>query len=136
AFAPKPTDADHALADATIFLRDEVTRADITIDPADFQFLLDNPLTDEKKPCTVRWRNSVIDVTVPDVGIRSRGNLSRGAPRRSWKLDFNEFVPGRQFQSLEEMDLNGDNNDPTLLRRMLAHELLRRMGLPTSRTHF
>ncbi|MDK2973146.1 MAG: hypothetical protein PWP23_2901 [Candidatus Sumerlaeota bacterium] len=136
AFAPRPTDGDYALADENIFRRDEVTRCDITIDPADFQFLIDNPDTDEKKRCTIRWRNSVIDETVPDVGIRSRGNLSRGAPRRSWKLDFNEFVPGRDFQSLEEMDINGDYNDPTLLRRMLAHEFLRRMGLPASRTHY
>lgn len=136
AIVPTPTSGDWIEANNTIFLGNEVTVCRITMLPADFQFLVDNPETDEKKPCTVHWKNSVIDETVEMVGMRSRGNLSRGAPRRSWKLDFNEFVPGRQFHTLEEMDLNADYNDPTLLRRRLAHEFLHRMGLPSSRTHY
>jgi len=136
ALLPRPTEADYLEADQFIFRSNEVTVVEITIDPADLQFLYDNPENEEKKPCDVRWKNSATDEVITQVGIRSRGNLSRGAPRRSWKLDFNEFVLGRDFHKLEEMDLNGDNNDPTLLRRRMAHELLRRMGLPTPRTSY
>jgi len=136
ALAPTPTNGDWVEANNTIFLGNEVTVCQITMAPDDFQFLLENPQSDEKKPCSMRWKNSVIDETIDQVGMRSRGNLSRNSPRRSWKLDFNDLVPDRQFHTLEEMDLNGDYNDPTLLRRRMAHEFLRRMGLPVARTHY
>lgn len=130
-----PSGTDWQDANANIFLDQEVTRVDITIDPADLQFYLDNPQTDEVRSVTVRWHNSVIDETITDVGFRVRGNTSRNASRKSWKLEFREFVPDRTFHGLEEANLNGSNNDPTLIRSMVAWEMIRRMGIPGSRTH-
>lgn len=137
ALSPAPNDADYRLADANIFLQGEVTRAYVTIDPSDFQQLLDDPRADIDKNVTLRWVNSVLDETVTDVAFRPRGGgFTRDAVRKSWKLDFNDFVSGRSFYGLESINLNGDHNDPTLLRRRMAHEILRQMGLPTPRTHF
>lgn len=137
AITPPATGADYADANATVFLDGVVTRVDVTIDPADFQFLLDNPTLDDNKVATVRWRNGVIDETHTDVGFRPRGGqFTRTATRKSWKLDFNDLVPGRAFHGLESVDLNGEHNDPTFLRRRMAHEILRQMGLPAPRTHF
>jgi hypothetical protein len=135
-WSPTPRDADYLDAAAHIFLRDEVTHVDLTIAPADFQSLLDNPWSDDQKTATVRWRNSVIDTTLADVAVSVRGNLSRGAHRKSFKLDLNDLVPGRAFHGLEAINLNAEPNDPTLLRRMLAHEFLLRMNLPVSRIHY
>lgn len=136
AWTPTPTDADYIAANTNVFL-DEVARIDVTIDPAEFQDLLDNPRTDVEKPVTMRWRNSVIDETHEMVGFRPRGGrFTREAVRKSWKLDFNDFVPGRAFHGLESVDLNGDHNDPTFLRRRFSHTILRQMGLPSPRTHF
>ncbi len=132
----RPIDGDYQIQDEMIFRKDEVTVCRITLDPVDFQAMLDDPDSNEKRRATVRWQNSMVDQTLENVGIRPRGNLSRSAPRKSWKLDFNEFVPGRSLFGLEEIDLNGDNNDPTLLRRMLVHEFLQRLQLPVSRTHY
>ena len=136
-YTPPPTDADYVDASTNVFLDGEVTRVDVTIDPADFQAILDNPESDDEKPSTVHWHNSVIDETYTNVGFRARGGaFTRPATRKSWKLDFNEFVPGRAFHGLETVDLNGDHNDATFLRRRMAHEILRQMGLPSPRTHF
>ena len=122
-------------ANASVFLRDEVTRVDVTIDPQDLQDFLDNPQSDDFKVVTVRWRNSAIDEVHADVAFRIRGNTSRSAPRKSFKLDFRELVAGRDFHGLEEVNLNGSNNDPTIIRSMVAWEIVSRMGLPGSRTH-
>ncbi len=132
-----PTDFDYRDASENVFLGEEVTVVEVTMNPSDFQDILDNPESDNLKNCTVRWYNSVIDETLNDVGIRARGgNYTRGATRKSYLLDFNDFVPDRAFHGLEAADLNGDHNDPTMMRRRLAHEFLRRMGLPSPRTHY
>lgn len=132
-----PDTRDFNAAQEHIFLPDEVTEVYITLDPQDLQDILDDPFSDDLKVGTVRWKNSVIDEVIEDVGIRLRGgNFTRPATRKSWKLDINDFAIGRDFYGLESINLNGDHNDPTLLRRAMAHELLWRMGLPTSRTHY
>ncbi|MCC6547254.1 CotH kinase family protein [Candidatus Sumerlaeota bacterium] len=137
AYTPPPTSSEYDDASANVFLDGEVTRVDITIAPEDFQAILDDPESDEEKHATVRWRNSVIDETHTDVGFRARGGVfTRPATRKSWKIDFNDFVAGRSFHGLESVDLNGDHNDATFLRRRMAHEILRQMGLPSPRTHF
>jgi len=137
AWTPPPNDADYADAAANVFRDGEVTRVDVTVEPTDFADLLADPFADVDKNATIRWRNSVIDETVADVGFRPRGGqFTRSATRKSWKLDFNDFVPGRSFHGLESIDLNGEHNDPTFLRRRMSHEILRQMGLPAPRTHF
>lgn len=122
-------------ANANVFLDGEITRVDVTIDPDDFQVFLDDPQTDETRPVTVRWKNSVIDETHQNVAFRVRGNTSRNAARKSWKLDFRRNVDGRDFHGLEEVNLNGGNNDPSLIRTILAWEIVRVMGISGSRTH-
>lgn len=134
---PRPTGSDYRLADQNIFLEGEVTTVEVTMDSTEFDFMQANPFLDDQYNCTVRWKNSVIDETITNVGIRPRGGaFTRGATRKSYRLDFNEYVPGRAFYSLEVADLNGEHNDPTFLRRRLAYEHLRRMGLPMPRTHY
>jgi len=132
-----PDTRDFRAAPQNIFLVDEVTEVYVTLDPQDLADIYANPESDDLKVGSVRWKNSVIDEVIEDVGIRLRGgNFTRGATRKSWKLDINDFAPGRDFYGLESINLNGDHNDPTMLRRAMAHEFLWRMGLPTSRTHY
>jgi spore coat protein CotH len=131
---PTPQSTRYLSASENVFLENEVARVDITLDPADFQALLADPESDEYRPATMRWQNSRIDVTVESVGFRPRGGrFTRPATRKSWSIDINDLVPGRNFFGLEKINLNGDHNDPTFLRRRLAHHIMRRMGLPTPR---
>ncbi len=136
AYSAKPTNADYIDEEENIFLTDEVTVCEITMDPNDFNAILADPAARIPYPCDVRWVNSKIDETITNVGIHARGNTSINNTRKNFKLDINHFVPGQNFHGLEKMNLNGDQNDPTMLRRMLAHEFLLRMGLASSRTHY
>lgn len=137
AISEPPTRRSYQSANEYVFLDGEVTIVEITMhNPGEFAHMINNAHSDEMFLCDVRWKNSKIDEVIEDIGIRPRGNTSRDADRKAFKLDINDFAPGRDWYGLEAINLYGEPNDPTWLRRRLAHELKMRMGLPTSRTHY
>lgn len=87
-------------------------------------------------PATFHYIASGMDDTLYDVGVRLRGNTSLTAPKKSFKIDFNDAVPGQDFYGLEKMNLNANQNDPSLLRAALSWHIIRETGLPGSRTSF
>ncbi len=131
---PPPTgDAGYAEAGEVIFVDDEVTEIFVTMDPADLDAMLADPFDNTYRACTVRIVNSRIDDTVLDVAIRPRGNTSRNALKKSWKLKFNEFVPGREIRGLEKLNLNGHQNDVSIVRGKLAWDVYNAFGVPSPR---
>lgn len=136
ALTPLPAgNAEYDEASRTLFLDDEILFVEVTVDPADLADLIADPWANEYKRCTVRIHNSMIDETLDDVGIRVRGNTSRGALKKSWKLRFDEFVDGRKFHGLVKMNLNGDRNDPSICRSKLCWDLLKEVRVPSPRTN-
>jgi len=134
AVTPRPVgDAGFADAAATIFLDDEVTTVEVTMAPVDLADLLANPHQDTYKPCTVHVVNTQIDEMISSVGIRCRGNTSRDAQKKSWKISFNEFEPGRRIHGLKKFNLNGEHNDNAITRSKLCWDLYGRFGVPAPR---
>lgn len=134
AVTPPPTgDASYDDASANIFLDDEITFVEVTMAAADLADLLANPYQDTYKACTVRVHNSQIDETVTNVGIRVRGNTSRSAKKKSWKLSFNEFESGRRFHGLKKFNLNGEHNDVAITRSKLSWDIYAQMFMPAPR---
>lgn len=72
--------------------------------------------------------------TVQQVGLRLRGNTSRFSEKKSFKLSFNTYVPGRRYQGVKKLNLNGQHNDPTMCREKLFYEVWERCGMPPRRT--
>ncbi len=123
--------------DNEAFLQNEV--ASIFVDlPADqLQLLLGDSLyTDHEFLASFRYQSSVFLDTIPQVGFRVRGNTSRGAGKKSFSIDFNDFIPGQKFKGLDNMNLVGNHNDPSQLRAWLSSQLLKSAGLTVSRTSF
>jgi hypothetical protein len=56
--------------------------------------------------------------------------------KKSFKVDFNRFIATQKFQGLEEMNLNGEHNDVSIMRTYLAQHLMRGAGVPSSRTSY
>lgn len=131
---PPPTGpAGYLLAGETVFVDDELTQVTVTMDQAALEQMINNPEQDVYYPGTVRVFNSRIDETVTNVGIKLRGNTSRFATKKSWKLKFNEFVSGRRFQGLKSFNLNGHQNDPSVVRGKLAWDVYNSFGVPSPR---
>ncbi len=91
-------------------------------DQNDLDWLASEPYRDETIPATFVYGRQW------DVDLRYRGDTARLMPKKCWKL----FLPGSDlFQSQEELNLNADYVDQTLLRSYIGYDLLRRAGVPT-----
>ncbi len=74
--------------------------------------------------------------TIDNAGLRLRGNTSLGSAKKSFKVSFNEYEPGREYQGVRKLNLLGSHNDPTMVREKLFYEVWARAGMPERRTAF
>jgi len=111
----------------------EVATIEITIDPLALEWIYANVWSDSLHNATVHFSNAYIDETIEDVGFRLRGNTSRIAWKKSFKLSFNTFVPGREFYDVDKINLNGEHNDPSIIRSKLCWDVYEQIGQVSSR---
>ncbi len=78
----------------------QVARVDITIDPAAIEWLYQNVQSDSEFVATFHYQNAYINETVENIGFRLRGNTSREAAKKSFKVSFNTFVREESFMEL------------------------------------
>ena len=118
---------------APVFKDDIVPQVYIQIDQDSLNAIFDNIFSDHLYPATFIFDNRAIRDTVENIGFRLRGNTSRGAGKKSFKISFNTFEKGRQWNKLEKLNLNGEHNDPSVTRSKLGWDLLRSFGVPAPR---
>jgi hypothetical protein len=80
-------------------------------------------------PATLKWR----DVTVSNVGIRSRGLGSRSATKPGLRVDMDKYNVDQTFVGLKSFVLDNLTQDPSMLRERLSMAFFRRLGLPAPR---
>lgn len=74
--------------------------------------------------------------TLQDVGFRLRGNTSLTSAKKSFKVSFNTYNPGRTFETAKKLNLIGNHNDPTMVREKTYFDIYNRLGLPMRRVGF
>ncbi len=116
-----------------VFDDSTVARVDVTVSEAAIAYMYKNVQSDSIHLCSFRFRNRFIDEMLDSVGITLRGATSRNSQKKSFKLDFNTFIPGRDFYKLDKMNLNGDHNDPSIIRSKLCWDLFNDVGITHSR---
>ncbi len=109
----------------------------ITIDQVhlDDLFAPGNQYSDEERPAAFAFVRGSDTMRVDSVGFRFRGNTSRDSRKKSFKVSFNTFRRGQKFRGLEKLNLNGEHNDPSIMRSKVAWDLFRDMGVPASRAN-
>ena len=112
------------------FLADEVATVRLTLAPGDLDFILDpdNAYSNVEWPGTFVYESSLGVDSVTNVGIRLRGNTSRTAGKKSFKVSFNTFTSGGKWNDLEKLNLNGNHNDPSMLRARMVWDYMREQG--------
>ena len=119
------------------FLQTEVAEVHITVSQSDLNTLLGDSLFSEHHfPGVFRYESSSFSDTIQNVGFRVRGNTSRNAKKKGFKVSFNEYTTGQKFKGIEKMNLVGQHNDPSLLRYWTSLYFLTRHGIISSRTSF
>ncbi|GIV27412.1 MAG: hypothetical protein KatS3mg027_1226 [Bacteroidia bacterium] len=92
------------------------------------------------KPLDIKMLGNVeIDgYYIDSVGIQFKGNSSFNVPgkKKSWKIDFNEFVSGQKFDGLKAINLNNGFKDPTFLREKITLDFCQKNGIPAPRCSY
>ncbi|MEZ4887847.1 MAG: CotH kinase family protein [Chitinophagales bacterium] len=125
-----PIQAYHPLFDDST-----IPRIDIGIEPIDLQTILEFPQSDDEFSATFTYTNKMEETVIENIGFRLRGNTSRNAAKKSFKVSFNTFESGRKFHGLEKMNLNGEHNDPSIIRSKLCWDILGQMDVIASRAN-
>jgi len=118
-----------------VFRDDMVPRIDIQINPDSLAWIYENVESNRLFHAQFVFTTDTLQDTIPEIGFRLRGNTSRNAKKKSFKVSFNTYHPGRKFYGLEKMNLNGEHNDPSIIRSKIGWDLLRQFGIPASRAN-
>lgn len=114
-----------------------VPRIDITIDPDTLEWLYreENLQSDIEFHAVFVYDNGTIRDTIDPVGFRLRGNTSRYSAKKSFKVSFNTFTQGGKYYGVEKLNLNGEHNDPSVIRSKVCWDLLRYWSIPAPRAN-
>lgn len=125
----------HATPADELFADTRVGDVRVVMDPADLAWLLadENLENDDYLPARVRVTSGPLDETFDEAGIRLRGNRSRYAEKKSFKIAFDAFADDAEIDGITKLNLIGEHNDPTIVREKLALDALRAVGAPASR---
>ena len=87
-----------------VYDESELAVIQITVDPEDLDWMYDNVDSDSIHSATIHFQNAYLDETIDSIGFRLRGNTSRNAAKKSFKIDFNHFISGRDFYDVEKLN--------------------------------
>ncbi len=123
------------LEDGEVFRDEVVPRVDIYINPDTLDWIYENVDSYQEFHAVFIFNNGNIADTIENIGFRLRGNTSRYSAKKSFKVSFNTFEPGRKWYGLEKINLNGEHNDPSIIRSKLCWDLLRDFEIPGARSN-
>tara|TARA_B100000427_G_scaffold308584_1_gene296924 strand:+ start:80 stop:2416 length:2337 start_codon:yes stop_codon:yes gene_type:complete len=105
----------------------------IYVDQSKLDWIYENVHSDSVHVASLSFQNAQINEYADSVGFRLRGNTSRTSDKKSFKIDFNHFMSGRDFYGVEKLNLNGEHNDPSIVRSKICWDLYQKFGIVSSR---
>ena len=91
-------------APGSVFNDEIVSRVDIFLpqDSLDIMLAPGNQQSNYHWHATFIFDNGMEQDTINNIGFRLRGNTSRGADKKSFKISFNTYEQGRKYKGLEK----------------------------------
>lgn len=73
-----------------------------------------------------------------EVGVRLKGNSSYSHPndKKSFKVDFNEYISGQNYDGLKKLNFSNGFKDPAVMREKLFFDFCREVGVPAPRASY
>ncbi|TFH37453.1 MAG: hypothetical protein E4G95_04790 [Bacteroidia bacterium] len=112
-----------------------VPRIDIIVNPDTLNWIYSNPESDLEFHAKFVFDNGTVRDTIDNIGFRLRGNTSRYSNKKSFKISFNTFLSGGKYYGVEKLNLNGEHNDPSIMRSKVMWDILRLWGIPAPRAN-
>ncbi len=122
-----------------VFNDSSIPRIDVEIKQEFLDLILmeGNEAGDEEYLSKVTFSSQEVTKVLDSVGFRLRGNTSRYSAKKSFKVSINAFEKGRDYKGLEKWNLNGEHNDPSIIRSKIAWDLMLQAGAVSARSnHF
>jgi hypothetical protein len=107
----------------------------ITINPEHLDSIFINNYSDVEYPAEFVFTRDAVSDTVSNIGFRIRGNTSRASQKKSFKVSFDTFVDGREYLGLDKMNINGEHNDPSIIRSKLSWDTFAALGVKAPRSN-
>jgi hypothetical protein len=123
--------------DAVIPFQDELAEVHITLETEALEALFhpDSVWSNFEHPATFVYVSEGLTDTLESVGFRLRGNTSRTAGKKSFKVSFDAFDEDAQWQGLDKLNLNGSHNDVSMMRARNVHAFFNEHGVASSRAN-
>merc|ERR1712137_179144 len=101
-----------------IFNSSTIAQIKLFMDPAALEFLLspDNQHSSVYQKATLWFDNGATSKKMQTVGVRLKGNSSRGYAKKTWKISFTEFDDDNEWDQIKKISLKGFQTDPAYLR--------------------
>lgn len=119
-----------------LFDDSKVSSIYIYLDPDSLEEIYDNLENEYEHTALFLFYDGLSFDTVENIGFRLRGNTSLSSAKKSFKVSFNTYAPGRKYEGVEKLNLLGMHNDPTMVREKLYFDTYNAMGLPVRRSNF
>lgn len=119
-----------------VFDENVVSRIDIRINEDSLKSLLlpTSQNDDHEYSADFFWNDGINKDTILKVGFRLRGNTSRMSSKKSFKVKFNHFGSSK-FHGLSDLNLNGEHNDPSIIRSKLCWDMMIMAGIEAPRSN-
>lgn len=138
--APDAAPIDPSWTDDDVFNENEVATYELTVAPADWDYLNKHALDETYVPATLRYRGQ----TWANIGVRYKGGFgtlklcfdssgNRLCPKVSMKIKFNEYVPDQRFFGLKRLNFHSMHYDDSHMKDRLGYSLFRAVGVPAPR---
>ena len=119
-----------------VFDDHSIGTVEIQIEPESLDYLVSNFESDTTFSATFIFTNRHIHGdTVKNVGLRLQGTTSRKANKKSFKIDFNEYIKGQKFYGLEKLNLKAVFTDPSVIRAKLYSDVACAFAVPCFRAN-
>lgn len=112
-----------------------VSRIDISMHPDSLNHMLAqaNWYTDHEYPASMVFIRGSRRDTIALVGIRLRGNFSRSAAKKSFRISVNTFVQGQRYEEYKDFNLVSGYNDLSISRNKVYADMARGLNTVASR---
>lgn len=122
-----------------IFNEDQIITIDLTFESTDFWEILENNYeTGTYIEADLTITDNTGTTNINQVGVRLKGNSSYFHPgnKKSFKIDFNEYVSGQNYDGLKKLNFSNGFKDPTLMREKIFLNFCKDAGVPAPRANF
>jgi hypothetical protein len=123
-------------AQTTLFDNSRVSSVYIVIPADSLEIIMTDVLSDYYYHAMFIYDSGTSRDTLQNIGFRLRGNSSRYSKKKSFKISFSEYSSGRKYQGVKKINLNGQHNDPTMIREKLYYDSWTKAGMAERRTSF